>query len=121
MPFRLILLTIVLSLVPAAGARAAWFPAQTIDGPNADVVQVGGPGARSVDVDLGVNDAAYAVWQQLGDVRAARLMDATWTDLASPIDINPADDAGTGASRPKVAVSAEGYAVATWGETTDRT
>jgi hypothetical protein len=212
MPFRLILLTIALVLGPAAGARAAWFPAQTIDGPNPDVievggvdiardgggavvylrrdggvphvfvsrifggawqapqrldyssgpatevkvaagddnrlavawvadgsvfatstpanaslaafaapVQIGGPGAQSVDVDLGVNGAAYAIWQAAGDVRAARLMDAAWTPLAAPIDINPANDAGTGGGRPRVAVSAEGYAVATWGETTDRT
>jgi hypothetical protein len=71
-------------------------------------------------VDLGVNDSAYAVWQQSGDVRAARLQDATWTPLAAPADINPADTAGTGALRPRVAVSAEGYAVVTWGEITDR-
>jgi hypothetical protein len=212
MPFRLILLTIVLTLGPAAAAEAAWFPAQTIDGPNADVMelggidaardgtgavaylrrdgglphvfvsrlsggawlppvrvdvgtgvatevkvaagdgnrlavawvadgnvyaastphsaapapfspvsQIGGPGAKSVDVDLGVNDAAYAVWQQGGDIRAARLMDAAWSGIANPLDITATNDAGTGAQRPKVAVSAEGYAVATWGETSDRT
>jgi hypothetical protein len=83
-------------------------------------VQIGGPGAHSVDVDLGVNDAAYAVWEQAGDVRAARLQDATWTPLGAPLDINAANPAGTGAGRPRVAVSAEGYAVATWGETSDR-
>ncbi len=213
MPVRrlVLLLTAALVLVPAAGARAAWSPAQALDGPNADVVeaggvdlardgtgavaylrrdggaahvfvsrlfggvwqspvrvdpglgeateakiavgdgnriavawvadgnvyaastpvsatpapftgpaQIGGPGAKSVDVDLGVNDAAYAVWQQSGDVRAARLQDATWSGLASPVDIVPADTAGTGALRPRVAVSAEGYAVATWGEISDR-
>ena len=81
---------------------------------------LGGPGAKSVDVDLGVNGAAYAVWQQNGDVLAARLQDATWAGIPVPIDINPADDSGTGAQRPRVAVSAEGYAVVTWGETSDR-
>jgi hypothetical protein len=212
MPVRLLVLVLAALALSPAAAQAAWFPAQTIDGPSADVVEVGGvdlardgtgavaylrrdggiphvfvsrlfggvwqgpvrvdpglgpatevrvavgdgnriavawvadgsvfgastpvsatpapftapsaiggPGAKSVDVDLGVNDAAYAVWQQGGDVRAARLADATWSGLASPVDINPAADAGTGAQRPKVAVSAEGYAVATWGETTDRT
>jgi hypothetical protein len=83
-------------------------------------VQIGGPDAHSVDVDLGVNDAAYAVWEQTGDVRAARLQDATWTTLAAPLDINAANSSGAGAGRPRVAVSAEGYAVATWGETSDR-
>ena len=33
----------------------------------------------SLDIDLGVNGAAYAVWEQSGDVRAARLQDTTWT------------------------------------------
>jgi hypothetical protein len=213
MPVRrlVLLLTAALVLGPAAGANAAWFPAQAVDGPNADVVevggvdlardgtgavvylrrdggvphvfvsrlfggvwqspvrvdpglgpaseakvavgdgnriavawvsegnvygvstptsatpapfsgvsQIGGPGAKSVDVDLGVNDAAYAVWQQGGDVLAARLQDAAWSALPAPVDINQADQSGTGALRPRVAVSAEGYAVATWGEITDR-
>jgi hypothetical protein len=211
MTLRLFLLTAALALGPAAGAQAAWFPAQTIDGPNADVIEVGGidlardgtgavvylrndggvahvfvsrifggawqppvrvdpglgaateakiavgdgnriavawisdgiaygastptgtnpapftgpqplggPAAKSIDVDLGVNDAAYAVWEQGGDIRAARLQDATWAALPDTVDINAADVAGVGPGRPRVAVSAEGYAVATWGETSDR-
>lgn len=203
-----VLLTALFALVPVAAARAAWFPAQAIDGPNADVVsvggvdlardgggavaylrrdggfphafvsriaegawrppervdgtigseateikvavgdgnrlvvawiadggvfasvvnggpglgpyigpvQIGGPGAKSLDLDMGINGAAYAVWQQGGDVRAARLQDTTWTPVGPSLDIDPADEAGTGALRPRVAVSAEGYAVATWGE-----
>jgi hypothetical protein len=79
-------------------------------------VQIGGPDARSVDIDLGINGAAYVVWEQSGDVRAARLQDTTWNGLVPPLDVTPALEAGTGALRPKVAVSAEGYAVATWGE-----
>lgn len=213
MPVRrlVLLLTAALVLVPAAGAHAAWYPPQSLDGPNADVVeaggvdlardgtgavvwlrrdggvphvfvsrlfggvwqspvrvdpglgaateakiavgdgnriavawvadgnvyaastpvsatpapftgpaQIGGPGAKSIDVDLGVNDAAYTVWEQGGDVRAARLQDAIWSGLAAPVDIVPGDVAGTGSLRPRVAVSAEGYAVATWGEISDR-
>ena len=49
-------------------------------------------------------------------MRAARLQDTTWTRVAPPLDIDPALEAGTGALRPKVAVSAEGYAVVTWGD-----
>jgi hypothetical protein len=79
-------------------------------------VQIGGPNAESLDLDLGVNGAAYAVWQENANVVAARLQDSTWTRVASPLDIDPAREAGTGALRPRVAVSAEGYAVATWGE-----
>ena len=82
----------------------------------APAVAIGGPNAESLDLDLGVNGAAYAVWQENGNVAAARLQDATWTRVVGPLDINPAREAGTGLLRPRVAVSAEGYAVATWGE-----
>jgi hypothetical protein len=97
-------------------------PTSATPAPFSGVSGIGGPGAKSVDVDLGVNDAAYAIWEQSGDVRAARLQDATWSGLPAPVDINAADESGTGALRPRVAVSAEGYAVATWGEVVaDRT
>ena len=43
---------------------------------------------------MGSNDAAYAVWAQGGDVRAARLEGTTWTPLAAPLDIDPARDGG---------------------------
>jgi hypothetical protein len=203
----LVLLTALLALVPAASARAGWTPAIALDGPNADVLEVGnvdlardgagavsyirydggvphafvarlfngiwqpparvdltpgavtevkvavgdgnrvaiawvaegmvyaavapaapspggfvgavalgGPGAKDIDVDLGVNGAAYVVWQEGGNVAAARLQDATWSRVAAPLDIDPAREAGTGLLRPRVAVSAEGFAVATWGE-----
>jgi hypothetical protein len=99
---------------------AASTPVSVTPAPFTGPVQIGGPGAKSVDVDLGVNDAAYAIWEQSSDVLAARLQDANWTPLAAPVDINAANPAGTGALRPRVAVSAEGYAVATWGEISDR-
>jgi hypothetical protein len=99
---------------------AASTPVSATPAPFTGPVAIGGPGANSIDVDLGVNDAAYAVWEQTADVRAARLQDATWTLLAAPVDITQGNQAGVGAMRPRVAVSAEGYAVATWGELTDR-
>jgi hypothetical protein len=82
----------------------------------APAVALGGPGAKDLDLDLGVNGAAYAIWQEGGNVAAARLEDTTWARVAQPLDIDPAREAGTGALRPRIAVSAEGYAVATWGE-----
>ncbi len=87
-------------------------------GPFTPPIQIGGPDAHNVDIDLGVNGAAYAVWEQQGDVRAARLQDTTWTAVAQPLDVDPTLEAGTGALRPRVAVSAEGYAVVTWGDRT---
>ncbi|WP_028060962.1 hypothetical protein [Candidatus Solirubrobacter pratensis] len=112
---------IAVAWVAGGSVFAASTPVNATPAPFSPPVAIGGPGARSVDVDLGVNDAAYAVWQQSGDVRAARLQDTTWSGLAAPVDINPAAEAGTGALRPRVAVSAEGYAVVTWGEVADRT
>ena len=91
-------------------------PAGDTPGGFAPIATLGGPGAESLDIDLGVNGAAYAVWQEGGNVIAARLQDAGWSRVAAPLDIDPAREAGTGTLRPRVAVSAEGYAVATWGE-----
>src|SRR3954468_21648102 len=81
-------------------------------------VQLGGPAAHNLDIDLGVNGAAYAVWEQGGDVHAARLQDAAWSIVPQLLDVVPEYEAGTGTLRPKVGVSAEGYAVAAWGDKT---
>ncbi|MDA0182002.1 hypothetical protein OJ997_16985 [Solirubrobacter phytolaccae] len=78
--------------------------------------QLSGPNAKSVDIDLGINGAAYVTWEQDGNVIAARLQDTTWSWVPTPLDGDPNAVAGTGVLRPKVAVSAEGYAVITWGE-----
>jgi hypothetical protein len=94
------------TVVPGGDTPGAFGPTTTI----------GGPGAQDLDLDLGVNGAAYAVWQEAGNVATARLQDAAWTRIGPPLDIDPAREAGTGQLRPRVAVSAEGYAVATWGE-----
>jgi hypothetical protein len=75
-----------------------------------------GGGATGLDLDMGINEVAYAVWSAAEDVRAARLVGTAWTPLAAALDLDPARSAGTGSSRPRVAVSAEGNAVATWGE-----
>jgi hypothetical protein len=84
-------------------------------GPPAAPVVIGGGGATGLAVDMGTNEVAYAVWSAGGDVRAARFVNA-WTPVAAPLDIDPARPAGAGASRPRVAVSAEGNAVVVWGE-----
>ena len=81
-------------------------------------VILGGGGASGVAIDMGINEDGYAVWSAGGDVRAARLDGTTWTPIATPLDVDVSRTAGTGPRlRPRVAVSAEGNAVATWGET----
>jgi hypothetical protein len=75
-----------------------------------------GGGATGLSVDMGINGTAYAVWAQNGDIRAARLQSTTWELISSPLDVDPARPAGADQLRPRVAVSAEGNAIATWGE-----
>jgi hypothetical protein len=81
------------------------------------------PGAGAVSdphIDMGINGTAYVVCTAPGaggsDVRAIRLFQSTWEQVGAPLDIGPDQSAGTGAGRPRIAVSAEGNAVAVWGE-----
>ncbi len=77
---------------------------------------LGGGGAGGIAIDMGINEDGYAVWSAGGDVRAARLDGTKWTPLAGPLDLDAARPAGEGRGRPRVAVSAEGNAIATWAE-----
>jgi hypothetical protein len=79
-------------------------------------------GASNPAVDMSINGVAYATFTAPGasaaDIRAARL-ERTGTAFAvldAALDLDPARDAGVGAGRSRVAVAADGSAVATWGE-----
>lgn len=97
-------------VAPGGGAYAPLGPPQ--------LLAEGTPEAPVTDpaADLGVNGTAYVVFSSGGNVGAVRLQNATWEGVATVLDVDPAQEAGTGAGRPRVAVSAEGNAVATWGE-----
>lgn len=73
---------------------------------------------RDPSVDLSINGTGYASFTSAGDVRIARLdrRSNTWAGLAQPVDIIPARVAGVGAARSKVAISADGVGIVTWGE-----
>jgi len=78
-------------------------------------------GARTPATDLGVNGTGAVVWTQPGssaaDVRAARQeRDGSWAVVGPALDVDPAREAGAGTGRPRVAVAADGVAVAVWGE-----
>src|SRR6185369_11393498 len=80
-----------------------------------------GGGASDPAVDLSVNGKGYAAFTAPGggghDVRGAYSRDAgPWSVIGAPLDANAADDAGAGGARPRVAASADGVAVAVWGE-----
>ena len=79
------------------------------------------PGSREAPVtgphaDMGINGTGYVVYTANGDVAATRLSDSTWEPVAAALDVNQGQVAGDGSGRPRIAVSAEGNAVATWGE-----
>lgn len=76
-----------------------------------------GPGSDPA-VDLSINGTGYASFTSGGDVRIARLDRRTnvWTGLPQPVDIDPARVAGVGPARSKVAISADGIGIVTWGE-----
>jgi hypothetical protein len=75
------------------------------------------PGADPA-VDLSINGTAFATFTNAGDVRVARLDRRTnaWTLLAQPADVDPARTAGVDGGRSRVAISADGIGVVTWGE-----
>lgn len=76
-------------------------------------------GGRLPDADVSPNGHGYVIWSGGGDVRAARLerTSSTVAPIAAPLDVDAARDAGsTVNTRPRVAVSADGVAVASWAE-----
>src|SRR2546421_12761241 len=81
--------------------------------------------ASNPSIDMSINGVAYVTFTAPGssaaDVRAARLerKATTFTVLPQALDVNPAHDAGEATKRSKVAVSADGSAVAVFGETGD--
>ena len=68
--------------------------------------------------DMSINNVAYASFTQAGNVVVARLDRRTnaWALLPIQADVEPGANAGTGVLRSKVAVSADGVGIITWGE-----
>lgn len=73
---------------------------------------------KDPSVAVSVNGSAFASFSSAGDVRVARLDRRTnaWMMLPAPADVDSVRDAGSGSARPRVAVSADGIGVVTWGE-----
>jgi hypothetical protein len=69
-------------------------------------------------VDLSINGTAYASFTDNGDVRMARMdrRTNTWSLLEQLADVDAARAAGVDGGRSRVAVSADGIGVVTWGE-----
>jgi hypothetical protein len=70
-------------------------------------------------VDMAVNGAAIASFtSNAADVRVARLdrKSNIWSTLGGVADLSAGNVAGTGTGRSKIAISADGVGVVTWGE-----
>jgi hypothetical protein len=50
------------------------------------------------------------------DVRVEYFAAGAWAPASAPLNLTPADDAGTGAGRPVVATSGDGIGIVAWGE-----
>jgi hypothetical protein len=75
--------------------------------------------ASDPSTDMSFNGAAYVTFTAAGaDVLAAHMdrTATTFTGLPAALDADPAATAGAGTARSKVAIAADGTAVATWGE-----
>lgn len=74
--------------------------------------------AATPSIDLSVNGVGYVAWASSGDVKAATLdrTSASFKPVEGVLDITPDSDAGSGLGRPEIAASADGTALATWGE-----
>jgi hypothetical protein len=60
---------------------------------------------------------AFTVAAGSGDnVRAAYYFQGSWSVESAPLNVNPGDDAGTGAGRPAVATAGDGVGTVVWGE-----
>ena len=90
MPVRLAILTLLaLALLTPAAADAAWFPAQAVDGPNADVQSVGG-------VDLARDGTGAVVYLKndggVPHVFVSRIFGGAWQP---PVRVDPTAGAAT--------------------------
>jgi len=101
-------------------SAAAGQSLQPLVGPTLLQQSADGAAASGLDVAMGINGTAYAVWRASGgggaDVLAARVKGDAWTLLPAPLDIAPGNPAGVDSGRPRVAVDAAGVGLAVWGE-----
>lgn len=88
-------------------AARTWSPLQAI-----------ASGAANPSLDLSIHGAGFLTYTTGGDVRAARLERTTqqFVPIDAVLDLDPAQTAGSGTGRPRVAIGADATAVAVWGE-----
>jgi hypothetical protein len=75
-------------------------------------------GGSDPSVALSINNVAFVSFTAGSDVFVARKGANTgaFTLIPTPLDVNPADVAGQGTGRSRIAVAADGIAIVVWGE-----
>ena len=67
--------------------------------------------------NFGKGYLAFTVADAAGhDVRTAYYDNGAWSLEGAPLNVTPADDAGTGSGAPQVAAAGDGVAIVVWGE-----
>jgi hypothetical protein len=77
-------------------------------------------GAMNPSIELSIHSEGYLAFTATDgsgdDVRDLYYQGGQWTLESGPLNVTPADNAGTGAGAPKVAAAGDGEAIVTWGE-----
>jgi hypothetical protein len=77
-------------------------------------------GAMNPSIQLSIHSAGYLAFTSADgagyDVRHAYYNAGQWQLGSAPLNVTPADDAGTGTGAPKVAAAGDGEGIVTWGE-----
>lgn len=99
----------VLYVVDAGSSSAAFGAPQAV---------AGGASNPSLQMtNFGKAYLAFTVADGSGfDVRAAYYVGGSWSLESAPLNVSPADAAGTGSGRPDVAAAGDGVAIVVWGE-----
>ncbi|MDQ6805331.1 MAG: hypothetical protein M3065_10275 [Actinomycetota bacterium] len=77
-------------------------------------------GAMNPSIELSIHSEGYLAFTAVDgsgfDVRDFYYQGGHWQPASSPLNVTPADNAGTGTGAPRVAAAGDGEAVLTWGE-----
>ena len=84
------------------------------------IYDAGSGQVSGLSLDMGINGTAWATFTAPGggggDIKAVRLFGSSWEGVPGPLDVDPAQNAGQGGARSRVAVAADGNPVVVWSE-----
>ena len=88
--------------------------------PSSAPIPLAGGGASDPAISMSNYGKAYMSFTVAGggghDIRVAYYATGNWAVESTPLDANPADDAGVGSARSAVSTAGDGVAIVAWGE-----